>query len=61
MIYRVEFFREDREIVVLQSLKVSHQSNIIFPTHRFYVSPKLTNWMCELWTFSQIRSHIQNN
>ena len=54
-IYTVEIFREDRGIVVLQSLKVSHLSNV--PT-RFYESPKLKNWMCELCTFVQIWSQI---
>ena len=36
-------------------MKVSHLC--IIP-NRFYESPKLKNWMCELCTFSQIRSHI---
>ena len=54
MVYRVEIFGEDRGIMVLQSLKVSHLS--IIP-NRFYESPKLKNWMCELCAFSQIRSH----
>ena len=56
MVYRVKIFRKDRGMVVLQSLKVSHQYNI---PNRFYESPKLKNWMCELCTFSQIRSHIK--
>ena len=37
--------------MVLQSLKALHLS--IIP-NRFYESPKLKNWMCELCTFSQI-------
>ena len=52
MVHKVE---EDRGIEVLQSLKVSHLSNI---PNRFYESPKLKNWMCELFSFSQIRSHM---
>ena len=54
MLYRYKTFRDDKGIVVLQSLKVAHLS--IIP-NRFYESPKLKNWMCELCTFSQIRSH----
>ena len=56
MVYRHETFRGDKGIVALQSLKFSHVS--IIP-NRFYESPKLKNWMCELCMFSQIRSHIQ--
>ena len=52
MIHRVETFRTVRGIVVLQSLKVSHLSNI---PNRCYEAPKLKNWMCELCTFSQIQ------
>ena len=55
MIFRCETFRNDKGIAVLQTVKVSHLS--IIP-NRFYESPKLKNWMCELCTFSQIRSHI---
>ena len=55
MVYRYETFRDDKGIVVLQSLKVSHLSII---SNRFYESSKSKNWMCELCTFSQIRSHI---
>ena len=47
---QVEVFREGRGIVVLQSLRVSHLSNI---PNGFYESPKLKNWMCELCTFLQ--------
>ena len=54
-IVRVEIYRDDRGIVVLQFLKFSHLSNI--PNNRFYESLKLKNWMCELYTFSQI-GHI---
>ena len=55
MVYRFEMFRDDKGIVILQSLKVSHLSVI---PNRFYESPKLKNWMCELCTLSQIHSHI---
>ena len=55
MVYRCETFKNHKEIVILQSLKISHLS--IIP-NRFYEVPKLKNWMCELCTFSQIRSHI---
>ena len=55
MAYRFETFRNNKGIVVLQSLKVSH---LYLIPNRFYNSPKLKNWMCELCTFSQIRSHI---
>ena len=55
MVHRVEIFKEAGLIVVLQSLKVSHLSNI---PNRFYESPNLKNWMCELCMFSQIRSQI---
>ena len=54
MVYRFETFRDDKGIVVLQSLKVLHLS--IIPT-RFYESPKLKNGMCELCMFTQIQSH----
>ena len=47
--------RNDKGVVVLQSLKVSHLS--VWP-NRFYKSPKLKNWMCELRTFSQIHSQL---
>ena len=56
MVYRYETFRDDKGIVVLQSLKVSHLSII---SNRFYETSKSKNWICELCTFSQIRSHIQ--
>ena len=36
-------------LVVLQSLNISHLS--IIP-NRYYETPKLKNWMCELCTFS---------
>ena len=45
----------DRGIVALQSLQVSCLSDMY---NRFYESSKLKKWMCELCTFSQIRSHI---
>ena len=49
--------RDDKGIVVLQSLKFSHVSVVI--PNRLYESPKLKNWMCELCTFSQIQSYGQ--
>ena len=49
--------RAVRGIAILQSQKVSHPSNI---PNRFYVAPKLKNWMYELCKFSQIQSHIAN-
>ena len=55
--FRCETFRNDKWIVVLQSVKVLHLSIIL---NRFYESPKSKNWMCELCTFSQIQSHIRN-
>ena len=55
MVYRFETFRNNKRIVVLQSLNDSHLSVI---PNKFYESPKLKHWMCELCTFSQIRSHI---
>ena len=48
MVHRVETFREDKEIAVLQSLKVTHPSNI---PNRFYEAVKLKNWMCGLCMF----------
>ena len=49
MVYRHETLRDDKGIIVLQSLKVSHLSLI---PNGFHESPKLKNWMCELCTFS---------
>ena len=57
MVHRVEIFGNDRGIVVLQTLKVYHLSNI---TNRFYVSPKLKNWMCEPCTFIVVTHNIVN-
>ena len=57
MVYRVEIYRDDKEIVVLQFLKISHLSVI---PGRIYDFSKLKKWMCELCTFSQIWSHILN-
>ena len=56
MAYRFETFRSDNGIVVLQSLQVSH---LLVIHKKFYELPKLKNWMRELCTFSQIRSHIK--
>ena len=55
MVHRFAICRIDKGRVALQSLKVSHLLKI---PSRFYESPKLKIWMCELCTFSQIRSHI---
>ena len=55
MVHKVENFRDDKGIVDLQFLQVSHPSAI---SSRFYDSPKLKKWMCELYTFLQIQSHI---
>ena len=55
MIYRFETFKNDKRVVFLQPLKVSHLSVI---PDKFYESPKLKKWMCELSTFSQIQSNI---
>ena len=41
MVYRYETLRDDKGIVVLQSLKVSYLSLI---SNGFYESPKLNNW-----------------
>ena len=49
-------FWTNRGIVALQSLQVSCLSDM---HSRFYDSSKLKKWMCELCTFSQIRSHIE--
>ena len=49
MAYRVESFGEHRGLVFLQSMKVPYLSNI---PNRFYESPKLKNWMCELAPFA---------
>ena len=52
---RSEIFCTDRGLVALQSLQVSCLSD---DQSRFYESSNLKKWMCELCTFSQIRSHI---
>ena len=41
VVYRLETFRDDKGIVVLQSLKVSHLISIIL--NRFFELPKLKN------------------
>ena len=48
-------YRGDRGMVAPKTLQVSSLSVI---PNRFYESLKLKNWMCELCTFSQIRSHL---
>ena len=55
MVYRFETFRDNKGVVALQSLKISHLSLL---QNKFYESPNLKNWMCEQCTFSQIQSHI---
>ena len=55
MVYSFKSFRDEKEIVVLPSLKASHLSVIL---KGFYESPKVKNWMCELCTFSQIQSQL---
>ena len=50
MVCRFETSWGDKEIMVLQSLKVLHLSVI---PDRFYNSPNLKDWMCELCTLSQ--------
>ena len=52
---RSEICWANRGIVALQSLQVSYLSDL---HSRFYESSKLKKWMCELCTFSQIRSHL---
>ena len=51
MVYEFETFNDDKGIVALQPLKVSHLSVI---PNRLYESPtaKLKKWMCKLCTFS---------
>ena len=58
MVDMVEIFRVDKGIVVLQFLKIVHQSVI---PGRIYDFPNLKKWMCELCTFSQIRSQLMND
>ena len=50
----LKFTRVKNELLVLQSMKVSHLSVI---PDRFCKSSKLKNWMCKLCTFSQIQLH----
>ena len=52
---RSEICWANRGIVALQSLQVSYLSDL---HSRFYESSKLKKWMCELCTFSQIRSQF---
>ena len=55
-IHRCETFRDCRTTISVSSLKVSHLYTI---PCSFYESPNEKNWMCELCTFSQIRSHME--
>ena len=55
MMDRCETFRECSPTIPLSSLKVSYLYTI---PCGFYDSSNEQNWMCELCTFSQIRSHI---
>ena len=52
---RCATFRDCRTIIPLSSLKVSYLYTIPFG---LYESPNEQNRMCELCTFSQIRSHL---
>ena len=52
---RCETFTDCRTTIPLSFLKVSQLNTI---RCGFYESPNEQNWMCELCTFSQIRSHI---
>ena len=55
MVLRFQTFRDDKVILVLQFLKVSHLS--VLPK-RCYELLNLKNWMCEQCTFSQIQSQL---
>ena len=55
MMDRCETFTDCRTTIPLWSLKVSHLNTILCD---FYESPNEQNRMCELCTFSQIRSHL---
>ena len=57
MMDRCETFTDCRTTMPLSFLKVSHLNTI---PYGFYESPNEQNWMCELCTFSQIRSHMYN-
>ena len=52
---RCETFRDCSTTIPVSSLKLSYLYTI---PCGFYDSPNEQNWMCELCTFSQIRSHI---
>ena len=55
MVESIETCRGYRATIPLSTLKISKLCD--FPS-RFYESLNGKNWMCELCTFSQIRSHI---
>ena len=55
--YGCETFKDCRTTIPLSSLKVS---TLCIIRCDFYGSLNTQNWMCELCTFSQIRSHISN-
>ena len=55
MVNRVESFKDDKGIVVLKFLKITHL--YVIPG-RIYDFLKLKKWMRELCTFLQIWSHI---
>ena len=55
MMDKCETFTDCRNTIPLSFLKVSHLNTI---PCGFYESPNEQNWMCELCTFSQIRSHM---
>ena len=52
---RYRTFSNHRTSIPLSSLKVTNMYNILC---RFYGSPNEQNWMCRLFIFSQIQSHI---
>ena len=58
MMDRCETFTDCRTTIPLSFLKVSHLNTI---PCGFYESPNEQNQICELCTFSQIRSHIPSS
>ena len=55
MVDAIDTCRDYRATIPLSSLKISKLYDF---SSRFYESLNGKNWMCELCTFSQIRSHI---
>ena len=58
MMNRCETCTDCRTTIPLSFLEVSHLNTI---PYSFYESPNEQNRMCELCTFSQIRSHIKTS